>query len=47
LFDAFPTGNTNYATKTIDPAPPNLEIFCHNFSGQDTQLSWMLAGRTG
>jgi len=46
-FDEFDTGAATYVTKTYDPAPPNIQIACHNPTSSRIDASFMLAGRTG
>jgi hypothetical protein len=33
--------------KTYEPAPPNVNIQCHNADTNDVTFDWMLTGRTG
>jgi hypothetical protein len=45
--DTFTIGSETNFTKTIDPAPPNIEVGCDLTSGTDVPLIGMLVGRTG
>jgi hypothetical protein len=42
----FDTGTTRSFSKTLDPAPPNLVLYCIDNSGLDFDYHFMLTGRT-